>query len=128
MHSFAAGQCWTYRAPPGFETSRIIIGAIVTFEDREAIICCSVLGAPRRLADGSVDCVTIPFLPISAAALNATLVAPDGEGRVPDAFAAALAEWSADAKGLSVFTVPFDGYLDRMIARQMAAIVGLSAA
>ncbi len=36
--SLHAGQCWTYRAPSGYETSRIIIGAIVTFDGDRSIV------------------------------------------------------------------------------------------
>ena len=126
--SFAAGQRWTYRAPMGFEASRLVIGAILKFEGSSSIICCSVTGAPRRHSDGSIDSVTIPFLPMSEAALTATVVAQDGLEEPAAAFAEKLQEWSNDPRGLSTFTVPFDGYLDHLIAHQMAQIVGLNAA
>lgn len=128
MHEPATRQSWTYAAPAGFEDSRLVVGAIVTFDGWERIVCCSVTGAPRRLACGTTERVTIPFLPLSEKAFRATVSALDGESDPPESFAAALAEWSADGRGLSVFTVPFDGTLDRLIARQMAAIVGQSAA
>lgn len=126
--TFAAGQCWTYRAPAGFERSRIVIGAVVTFADGRHILCCSVLHAPRRLPDKTVDCVTIPFLPMSEAALAATVVALEGSEAPAEHFRAALDAWQADERGLTSFTVPFEGFLDRMIATQMAAIVGRDAA
>ena len=122
------GQSWSYRAPAGFEASRLLIGAILTFHDHAPVICCAVSGAPRRLADGSVDRVTIPFLPMSEEALRASVVACDGVAEPPDGFASGLAEWRSDPRGLSMFTVPFEGLLDQMIARQMAAIIGYSAA
>jgi hypothetical protein len=126
--TFAAGQRWTYRTPDGFEASRIVIGAIVRFDDHAPILCCTVTAAPRRCPDGSVDAATIPFLPMSEAALRESVAALDGEGVVDDGFAAALADWQNDPRGLSAFTVPFEGFLDRMIALQMAAIVGRPAA
>lgn len=126
--SFAAGQRWTYRAPQGFEASRLVIGAILKFEDSGSIVCCSVTGAPRRHADGTMDVVTIPFLPMTAEALSATVLAPDGMEEPPASFAEKLQEWVNDPRGLSTFTVPFDGYLDHLIAHQMAKIVGLDAA
>ncbi|MGQ0673893.1 MAG: hypothetical protein ACT4N2_13600 [Hyphomicrobium sp.] len=126
--SFAAGQRWTYNAPHGFEPSRLVIGAIVKFEGSEPVICCSVSGAPRRHADGSIDKVTIPFLPLTQDAFAATAVAEDGPGDPAPSFADKLDEWCNDPKGLTTFTVPFDGYLDHLIAHQMAKIVGLSAA
>lgn len=128
MPTYAAGQRWTFSTPEGFEDARIVIGAVASFEDREAIVCCGVVGAPQRLADGSVERVVIPFLPLSESAFAATVRSRDGDGEPPAGFGAALADWSADQRGLSVFTVPFDGYLDRLIARQMAAIIGVDAA
>lgn len=128
MSNFETGQRWTYRPPAGFEGSRIVIGAIVSFREHSSIVCCSVLSAPRRLANNGIDRVTIPFLPLSEAALLATVVALDGVADLPHGFEPALADWRGDERGLSVFTVPFDGFLDRLIARQMAAIIGLSAA
>ena len=125
---FAAGQRWTYRTPKGFEASRLVIGAILKFEGSGSIVCCSVAGAPRRHADGSIDTVTIPFLPLSEGALTATVVAQDGMEEPAAAFAEKLQDWSNDPRGLSTFTVPFDGYLDHLIAHQMAQRVGLSAA
>lgn len=128
MIPVATGQKWTYRAPAGFEQSRVIVGAILSFEEGEPIVCCSVSGAPRRLPCGTVDRVTIPFLPMTESAFFATVGTLDGSGDLPEAFAGALAEWSEDTRGLTTFTVPFEGYLDRMIAMQMAAIIGRAAA
>jgi hypothetical protein len=124
----SAGQCWTYRAPNGFETSRLIIGAIVTFDGERSIVCCSVTDAPRRHADGSVETVVIPFLPMIEPAFRASVVALEGAAEPPPAFAAKLDEWCNDPRGLTTFTVPFEGYLDRMIALQMAEIAGQDAA
>lgn len=122
-----AGQRWTYRTPAGFEESRILVGAVVSFADSEPVICCMVTGAPRRLPDATVDAVTIPFLPMSQDAFLSSVVAEDGSGEVDDVFRACIDGWLDDPRGMSAFTVPFEGYLDRMIATQMAAIVGQSA-
>lgn len=119
-YQFAAGERWSYRPPRGFEDSRIVIGAVVSFTDHEPVICCAVQGAPRRLPDGRIESVTIPFLPISATALAASVTARDGEGNLPAGFAEAFQSWQNDSRGLSVFTVPFEGRLDALIARQMA--------
>ncbi|MGD9785473.1 MAG: hypothetical protein AB7E80_01155 [Hyphomicrobiaceae bacterium] len=127
---FKAGQSWSYRSPEGFETSRIVIGAIATFGGRPAILCCSVSGAPQREPDGSIVTVDIPFLPIEEAALSATVTSCDEPptASIGEGFAEGLDQWQSDPRGLSCFTVPFDGYLDRLIAHQMAAIVGTDAA
>ncbi len=128
MIAFEAGQQWTYRAPDDFAGSRIVIGAVLTFTGNEPVVCCAVTGAPRRLADGQVDRITIPFLPFADSALRASVVSYDGLGEPPVGFAAGLDEWRRDPRGLSIFTVHFDGFLDQMIARQMAAIIGHTAA
>lgn len=120
----AAGQCWTYRAPEGFEESRLVIGAIASFAGSARIVCCMVTGAPRRLPDGSVDRVTIPFLPMTETAFLDSIVAVDGASAVEADFAVAFDAWQEDPRGLSAFSVPFEGFLDRLIALQMAAIVG----
>lgn len=128
MADIQTGQRWTYRTAEGFEDSRLVVGAIASFDDGQRIVCCSVTDAPRRLACGTAERVTIPFLPLSEAAFRASVLHLDGDAQLPPEFGPALAEWSADTRGLTEFTVAFDGYLDRMIARQMAAIVGRDAA
>ena len=121
---FRAGERWIYRPPDGFEHSRIVIGAIVTFPNRQPIVCCAVTGAPHRLPDGSLDAITIPFLPMVSEALIRTVIAPDGPEEPPEEFAPAFKTWQEDPRGLSAFTVPFEGLLERLIGRQMAEIVG----
>jgi hypothetical protein len=125
---FAAGQSWTYRAPEGFETSRLLIGAIATFDKDRTVLCCAAVHAPKRHADGHLEMITIPFLPMTEAAFEASVVALDGAAELPESFVENLEAWSNDPKGLTVFTVPFEGFLDQMIAHQMAEIAGLSAA
>lgn len=93
-----------------------------------SIVCAAAVHAPRRHADGHIEMVTIPFLPMTEAAFRASVVALEGEAALPEAFAQKLEEWSNDPKGLTTFTVPFEGFLDQMIAHQMAEIAGLSAA
>lgn len=125
---FAAGQQWTYNAPTGHEASRIVIGAVATCGDGRSIICFSVSNAPRIGPTGETEVVTIPFVPMTQDAFEKTVIEQDGEADPPNEFSEALQEWSADERGLSIFTVPFEGFLDRMIALQMAAIVGKPAA
>lgn len=125
---FSAGQRWAYRAPAGFEASRIVIGAVAVFPGEPPVMCCSVTGAPRRRPDGSVDSVTIPFLPMTEQALMASVTTLDGSDGPAAHFLEALEAWQGDPRGLTTFTVPFEGFLDRMIALQMAEIVGRTAA
>lgn len=123
MTPFAAGQCWTYNAPESAPQSRLVIGAILDFDGGRRIACCAVTGAQQLRRDGVVEPVRVPFLPMTVEALAATVVALDGTSDLPYDFAAALEAWQRDPRGLSYFTVPFEGSLERMIAMQMAAIV-----
>lgn len=121
---FAAGQIWRYSAPSAIADLRIVIGALVEFESGKMLACCSVTGAQQKQPDGTTGKVTIPFLPMTVEALQRTVVALDGFGDVAETFGAHFEAWSEDARGASYFTVPFEGSLDRMIALQMAEIVG----
>ena len=122
--SFSVGQMWSYHARSEITDSRIVIGALLEFEASQRLACCTVLGALQMRPDGTPERVTIPFLPMTVEALERTVVALDGEGGVATAFAAHFDVWHDDPRGLSFFTVPFEGSLDRMIALQMADIVG----
>lgn len=133
---FEASQLWRYRAPAGFEKSRIVIGAIADFgtlvaplpgtaaSEAARIVCVSVLGCPRREPAGGLVLSNIPFLPMTEAALAATVTDLEGTADPLDGFAQALKLWSEDERGLSMFTVPFEGRLDLLIARQMRELVG----
>ena len=124
---FVAGQRWIYRAAPGLDGSRLILGAILTFEGGR-IYCCSITHAGRQLADGGLERVHIAFLPLTEAALLDTVIALDGTGNLPPSFAARLQDWTDDPRGMSTFTVPFDGYLDHLISLQVETIAGGRAA
>jgi hypothetical protein len=120
---FHVRERWSYRTPAGFEQSRIVIGAVFRFEQLEPVVACAVTDAPRLLPDGTLEIVTIPFLPMTAGALQQTVIEQDGLGDLPPGFAPAFREWQDDPRGLAAFTVPFEGRLDHLIAREMAAIV-----
>lgn len=124
--TFSAGQCWMYRAPEGFASSRLIVGAVIDLESGGRLICCSVTDAPQRYPDGQVGRVNIPFLPMTEAAFAATVTDLERTAEPPAEFAPSYAAWVGDERGLSYFTVPFEGWLDRLIARQMAEIVGVA--
>ncbi len=126
--SLAAGQMWSYRAPQGFECSRMIIGAIASFEEGKRIVCCAISQAPQKLPDGTFQQATIPFLPMSEEAFLASVTEQDGTAEPPPEFADALRKWDEDPRGHGVFTVPFEGNVEDMIAQQMAALAGRPAA
>jgi len=123
MVSPAAGQRWRYNTPPGFESSRIVVGALITFSEHEPVVCCAVEHAAQRMPTGTLDRVTIPFLPMTQSAFLDTVTSQDGVGAVPEAFARHYASWREDLRGLSYFTVPFPGFMDKMIALQMQQLI-----
>ena len=123
---FCAGQRWTYRAPVGFQSSRLVIGAMVAFAADDSVLCCMVTNAPRRGPDGTIERVTIAFLPMTVEALRQSVVELDGIADIDAAFVAAYEVWREDPRGLAAFSVPFEGFLDVLIARQMAAIIGVA--
>jgi hypothetical protein len=108
---FAAGQRWTYRAPAGFEASRIVIGAVVQFGAHESVVCVAVAGAARQQSDGTAQPANIAFLPFSSTAFAQTVLSLE------------LEAWAGDKRGMTLFTVPLDGTVDKLLARQMAEIV-----
>lgn len=121
--SFVAGQSWAYRAPEGFESSRVVIGAIVHYEERESIVCFSVYNAPRGRGAAPHETTIIPFVPMAESAFAATVTSLDHDNvELPDAFATQLQAWANDDRGLAVFTVPFLGYVNQMMSMQMAAV------
>jgi len=120
--TFAAGQRWTYRAPQGFEASRIVIGAVVSFGEGQRVVCAAVSDAPSRGENGELQRIVIPFLPFSEAAFAATVLSPDGVDVPPPAFVDEFEAWMADPRGHTTFTVPFEGSLNRLIAAQMQEI------
>lgn len=121
--TFAAGQCWTYRAPPENAQSRLVIGALVDFEAGGRIACCAVTDAMEQRPDAGFPTVTIPFLPMTIEALEASVVRLDGTAPLPEAFASEFEAWRNDQRGARYFSVPFEGSLERMIGLQMAAII-----
>ena len=124
MTSFAAGGTFTTGGIDGLPTPVLVIGAIVRGAGG-AIACCAIWRAAAKGADGRWTTATVPFLPLSEEALAATVVEPLAPVALPDEFLPAFEAWHADPKGLSVYTIPFEGTLDGLIARQMAAIVGV---
>ena len=79
----AAGQSWTYRAPAGFECSRLIIGAVVSFEDERTIICAAASNIPTRQAKSNAEKANIAFIPMSEAAFRASVLACDKTNATP---------------------------------------------
>lgn len=115
----AAGQSWKYRAPAGFEESRLVVGAIVRFEKGENIVCCSVNNLPRKVNGGdALETISVPFLPLTESAFRSSISEQDGVGELPNSFAQRLLMWAEDEKGMVAFKVPFAGSLEQMVELQ----------
>lgn len=112
--SYHVGQSWIYEAPKGFEGSRIIVGAILTFASHEPVICAAVTGAPMLNGQGTVQPLTIPFLPFSKSAFEQTVVRLDGTQDLPSSFNDNYKSWKTDQKGLGFINIPFKGLLRNM--------------
>ncbi len=124
----AAGQNWRFNASHGFDDARVIIGAIVSPSAGERIVCFSVTRAPTTLDDGTETDAMISFIPMAEPAFRATITTLDGAAVPPPEFSDELAHWQSDERGLTIFTVAFDGCLDRLLAHQAASLIGQSAA
>jgi hypothetical protein len=114
----AAGQSWKYRAPQGYEDSRIVVGAIVHFEKGESVVCCSVHNVPRKVNGSSSETITLPFLPLTESAFRSSISEKDGVGELAGSFAQRLLTWAEDANGMVAFKVPFSGNLEQMVELQ----------
>lgn len=121
--ALSAGQRWTFDATHGFDDARIIIGAIVSTGSSERIVCFSVTRAPTTLEGGAHGETAISFIPMSESAFKKTVKMCEGTGDPVENFTAELQAWQNDPRGLAVFTVPFDGCLDRLLANQAASLI-----
>ena len=134
MTGFSAGETWTTRRPAATATSLpqdgappyLVIGAILHADTTATgIAACAVWNARAKSAEGAWAPSIVPFLPLSLAALARTVVERAEPLALPDGFLAHFEAWRADPKGLTVYTIPFEGSLDTLIAHQMAAIIGM---
>lgn len=126
--TLAAGQRWQFDTSHGFDDARLIIGALVSPGGGERIVCFSVTRAPAIVDGGEMSEAMISFVPMTESAFRATITAPDGTAAPPPEFSDELEAWQADTRGLTIFTVPFDGCLDRLLANQAATLINKPAA
>ena len=121
-------QSWQFNTSHGFDDARVVIGAIVSPSRGDRIVCFSVTRAPTTLDNGIKSEAMISFIPMAEPAFCATITNLDGEATPPPEFSDELAAWQSDERGLTVFTVAFDGCLDRLLAHQAAAMLAKPAA
>ena len=119
------GETWALRSPKGFEAARLIVGAVVEFASHGRVICCAAIRTPSQRTSSGNPAV-VPFIAMTEAAFHASVTARDRNREpLPDAFFTEFETWRTDPRGASVFNVPFEGTLERMIAQQMAAIANI---
>lgn len=128
QQKLSAGQCWQFNTSHGFEDARAIIGAIVSPSSGPRIICFTVTRAPTTLENGTKGEAMISFIPMAEPAFLETVTELEGTATPPPEFAEELAAWQSDARGLTIFTVAFDGCLDRLLAHQAASLIAEPAA
>jgi hypothetical protein len=63
----------------------------------------------------------MPFLPLARSAFLGSVSGCDGEADPAPEFADDFADWQSDARGMMVFTIPFEGRLDVLVKKQMAS-------
>ncbi len=112
----APRQVWTYDAPPGYETSRIIIGTIEDVPGEGDIVCVTVTGAPLPVRGGGLQAETLTFVPFSRAALEDTLRSQEGEADLPVDFSDLRDNWMEETGGTEYLTIPLPLFLDMLAA------------
>ncbi len=117
------GQQWISHNQSGQAQSKMVIGAIANCGQHGRIICCTIVSDDPTNKDTSIS-----FLPMTENAFLESITSQDGTGDLAEGFAGALETWKSDPRGLSVFTVPFKGSLNRLIADQMTAVSKQNAA
>ena len=103
---FAPGQCWTYKTISGFDSSRIIVGAVEFLPDEGDIVCITVTDAPVPTARGGpIEAHTMPFIPFSAEALAGSVVEQLEDVPIPDEFPPMYESWMEDTGGSEFLTI-----------------------
>ncbi len=112
---FEVGQSWSYETMPGFEKSRILIGAIEDVPEVGEIICITLTNAPLPRSDSSTpDMATIPFIPFARQSIDQSVIELDGEEKLPEHFADLHAGWLAETQGEDFLPVSVPVFLDML--------------
>lgn len=114
IYEYEPGQAWLYPTPEGFEDSRIIIGAIEPVQDSEPLICVTISNAPVPQPDGRIAKATIPFMPFTQTALDATILRMDKVSGVAEEFQAPYEAWCEDPEGKGFFNISFPALLAQL--------------
>jgi hypothetical protein len=116
-NTYAVGQCWTYNTLPGFEHSRIIIGAIDEIPDIGEIICITLTNAPLPKPDGSApDMADIPFVPFARDAIDQSVLQQEDDAELPMEFSDLHDNWMEETEGEEFLPIPVPLFLDMLAA------------
>lgn len=115
--NFAVGQSWRYGASFGFESSRIVIGAIVPQEDVGEVVCVMLVDVPLPPhAGGLPQPTTIDFVPFAREAIDASVTELAGDVSLPPLFAELLDSWQEETAGDDFLTISVPVFLDILAA------------
>jgi hypothetical protein len=118
-NTYAVGQSWSYAAKPGFEGSRIVIGAINDNADVDQVICVTLVDVPLIHDKGQPPKPsTIDFVPFARAAIDASVVGSPSAGEVSPIFAELHEEWKEETSGDDYLTIPVTVFLDILEAAE----------
>ena len=113
--NYEVGQSWSYETMPGFESSRILIGAIEEVPEVGEVICITLTNAPMPKPDGSApDMATIPFIPFARDAIDQSVKMLDGNDPLPDHFDDLHADWMSETEGEEFLPVSVPVFLDML--------------
>ncbi len=112
---YEVGQSWSYETTPGFESSRILIGAIEEIAEVGEVICITLTNAPMPRPDGSTpDMATIPFIPFARDAIDQSVKKLDGNDPLPENFEALHADWLKETEGDEFLPISVPVFLDML--------------
>ncbi len=113
--NYEVGQSWSYETIPGFETSRILIGAIEEVPEVGQVICITLTNAPMPKPDGSApDAATIPFIPFARDAIDQSVIKLDGDEKLPEHFDELRAGWMEETQGEDFLPISVPVFLDML--------------
>lgn len=116
-NKYAVGQCWSYDTRPGFESSRIVIGAIEENADVGEVICVTLIDVPLMLHKGEeAGPATIDFVPFSRQAIDSSVRSLLGNEPPSAEFAGHHENWKEETEGDDYLTIPVTVFLDILAA------------
>ncbi len=116
--NYEVGQSWSYKTLPGFENSRILIGAIEKeIPEIGEVICITLTNAPLpNPGSSSPDKATIPFIPFARDAIDQSVIKLDGDEKLPDHFEDLRTDWKSETDGEDFLPVSVPVFLDMLVS------------